>query len=275
MCAKPFRRSGLEFGCGQCLPCRINRRRTWTARLVLESCLHEKSWFVTLTYSELWVPEGNTLVPRDVVLFMKRLRRHTSEKIRYYCVGEYGDANERPHYHLLLFGLKDPSRLQEFWGLGSVHVGFCEPASVQYCTGYVTKGMTKWQDERLKGRHPEFCRMSLKPGIGGDCVAEIARICKGPGKRLLDETGDVPFEVRIGGKKIPLARYIRDRLRLALGREVGIPAEHMREVQCEFLERMKRVEEAEAHEAARRHHINVARARDAIQRLRRFNRATV
>ena len=94
----------IPFGCGQCIPCRINRKRLWTHRLMLESFSHSDATFVTLTYD----PEkysGESLRPEDVTKFLKRLRRKLEpKKLRYYLVGEYGDKTGRPHYHIALFG---------------------------------------------------------------------------------------------------------------------------------------------------------------------------
>ena len=52
-----------------------------------------------------------TLNKRDVILFLKRLRRNLyklvpyneKNKIRYFCSGEYGETYLRPHYHLIFF----------------------------------------------------------------------------------------------------------------------------------------------------------------------------
>jgi len=51
---------------------------------------------------------ADSLIKRDVQLFVKRLRKDQDArglaKIRYYLVGEYGDQTKRPHYHAAIFG---------------------------------------------------------------------------------------------------------------------------------------------------------------------------
>ena len=44
--------------CGQCLACRINRRREWLARLHLEALDHDVVLFATLTYSDEFLPRS-------------------------------------------------------------------------------------------------------------------------------------------------------------------------------------------------------------------------
>ena len=100
---------GIPFPCGQCLACRINRRRVWTNRLLLESLDHEHNSFITLTYADEFLPISPTkpvptLCKRDAQLFLKRLRKRLTFPIRYYLCGEYGGLNGRPHYHAILFG---------------------------------------------------------------------------------------------------------------------------------------------------------------------------
>ena len=97
MCKKPFMRTaninkaqalrcpdGLKeatpFGCGQCLPCRINAARVWTHRLLLEGAVNEESCFVTLTYEDM--PEDGDVSKVTLQKFIKRLRRNHYEKIR-------------------------------------------------------------------------------------------------------------------------------------------------------------------------------------------------
>ena len=101
---------GIPFPCGQCLACRINRRRVWTLRMHLELLSHPFASFVTLTYS----PDGlfrNSkgycdLSKRDVQLYLKKLRKAVSPvKIRYFACGEYGSIGHRPHYHLIIYEL--------------------------------------------------------------------------------------------------------------------------------------------------------------------------
>lgn len=221
MCKNPYMQGVLPFGCGQCMPCRINRRRLWAHRIVLESLKHASSSFVTLTYAPEHLPPDGSLVPRDPQLFLKRLRRAVEPlRIRFYLVGEYGERGFRPHYHACIFGLGAESAelIASCWALGHCHVGSLTYESAQYCAGYVTKKMTFADDPRLAGRHPEFARMSLRPGIGAPAMEELSEfLTTDLGSRLIAASGDVPATLKHGGKEQPLGRYLREKLRDALG----------------------------------------------------------
>lgn len=222
LCANPFVKDGEEYGCGQCAPCRINRRRLWTGRLMLEAQQHEHSCFVTLTYRAEDYPSDGSLRPRDVQLWLKRLRAAIEPKqVRYYAVGEYGTRRGRAHYHVIVFGLSsyDRGAIEGAWPYGSVHIGTLTEASASYVCSYICKGDTR---PRVDGRHPEFCRMSLKPGIGAVAADRMAAAIKGAcdvatGEYYAFPDGDVVSSFRWDGLHFPLGRYLRKRLRLALG----------------------------------------------------------
>ena len=211
LCKKPVRVGVNAYPCLQCMPCRMNRRRVWKHRIWLEAMKHERNSFVTLTYDDEHLPAGGTLVPRDFQLFIKRLRFCLSDVVpfRYYGVGEYGDTSWRPHYHAALFGV-GPELAQvvnKVWGLGHTMSGDLSLASAEYIAGYVTKKMTKKDDVRLQGRHPEFARMSLKPGIGADAMSDVGASLTGALERYSLSPMDVPCSLRHGGKDLPLGRY--------------------------------------------------------------------
>lgn len=203
--------SAIPCPCGQCMPCRINRRRVWTLRILLESFMHQYNSFLTLTYAPEHMPAGGNLVPRDVQLFLKRLRKSVPTKIRYFFVGEYGDITQRPHYHAALFGLPPTATdiIQDAWRQGHVLLGDLTPHSARYVAGYVTKKMTAKDDYRLNGRHPEFSRMSLRPGIGALAVPNILTALG----NNLNEHGDVPSSLHVHGKMMPMGRFILGKLR--------------------------------------------------------------
>lgn len=229
-------RDGIPFPCGQCLACRINKRRVWTLRLLLESYYYPCASFVTLTYEPDNLPfnlDGKPILcKRDLQLFLKRLRYELKgREIKYYFAGEYGPRGHLPHYHGILFGVspfeldKDwmyfggksgpykpnfcrSTLLYRTWGLGIVHVGECTKDSIQYCAGYVTKKITSKGD----GLEKEFQLMSRRPGIGSRAVAEIARaLQKVPSDCLESGAGKA---VRVAGKMWPLGRYLLDKLRV-------------------------------------------------------------
>lgn len=244
MCKKPYMIGVLPFGCGQCMPCRINRRRLWTARIVLETLKHPASCFITLTYAPENMPVDNSVSVREAQLFLKRLRKEIDPlRIRYFIVGEYGDRTYRPHYHAALFGLGPDSAalIANAWKLGHVHVGEINNTTAAYVAGYVTKKMTNKLDPRLEGRSPEFARMSLRPGIGAHAMEDMAKYFEtNQGALVLARLGDVPGVLRTGGKLLPLGRYLKGKLRDALGMpQLGFQSPAVHQAALEMLDLLR------------------------------------
>jgi len=175
----------LELPCGQCIGCRLERSRQWAVRCVHEASCYEDNCFITLTYSDEFVPVGGSLVYRDFQLFMKRLRKYFKRsRFRFYMCGEYGELNERPHFHAWLFGFDFVDKvlhcrsgsgcdvfrsatLDRIWGQGFCSIGRVTFESAAYVARYVVKKITGDPAvAHYAGREPEFCHMSLKPGIG-------------------------------------------------------------------------------------------------------------
>lgn len=271
MCAGPYRRGVEEWPCGKCLPCLMNQRRIWVSRLMLESQAHARLSFITLTYNRDHVPPDGSVSKRHVQLFLKRLRKLIAPlKVRYFFVGEYGEQNLRPHYHAVLFGVDDVSTVREAWKLddveiGFVHLGMVTPQSINYVVGYVTKRITNRSDKRLEGKEPEFSLMSRRPGIGSNAVGAFVDAYTTEGGCIgLARSGDVAHEYRVSGRKWPLGRYMREKLRVALGRPSGEP-ERLRHSRLQDMREELRIPGAtELREARRLATLERAKARVAI-----------
>ena len=214
----------LPVGCGQCLPCRIQRRRLWAHWQVMESMCHGDSIFVTLTYNDDSVPvneDGAQILSRsDFTNFVKRLRRRVEPgKFRYFGCGEYGGETWRPHYHLNIFGLSiyHHQDILETWGMGHIQVRAFDAGSAQYCAEYTVKKMTHKDDWRLDGRPPEFAAMSLRPGIGKPFVQIIADSLYLKTGWDITKEKDVPKNLKIDSKTHLLGRYLRHALREEIG----------------------------------------------------------
>lgn len=189
--------------------------------------MHQEACFVTLTYEDTKLPEGGNLNPRDLQLFLKRLRKSIApRRIRFFAVGEYGDQTERAHYHISLFGMCSNSvvgsprvfgvhAIGAAWGLGHVHVGDFNERTASYTAGYTVKKLTSAGDPRLKGKTPEFMRCSRNPGLGAEAMEVIAdQLLKGG---HLKDGQDVPSSLKLGKKNIPLGRYLLSKLRPLAG----------------------------------------------------------
>ena len=186
----PNYRRQLDLPCGRCVGCRIDKAKQWAVRIMHEAQQHEKNSFITLTLSNKTLDaralEKNqkrthaedartridTIEKRDIQLFVKRLRKYKNtaaglapdgasplaeNKIKYYAVGEYGEKENRPHYHAAIFGEnftddKIPWRtspagfplwrsptLEKLWTLGHAEVGELTFESAAYIARYVMK----------------------------------------------------------------------------------------------------------------------------------------
>lgn len=101
-----FYELGTYSKCGACEQCVAEKCNNWVIRNAYESKAHEKMCFITLTYEENPI----ILVRKDMQDFLKRLRRKLDpkeDKIRFFGCGEYGELNNRPHMHLIIYGWTD------------------------------------------------------------------------------------------------------------------------------------------------------------------------
>lgn len=218
--------------------------------------MHPASCFVTLTYRRFDHPWN--LESRELQLFLKRLRRKIGRKLRYYAAAEYGAQMGRAHWHLALFGLEvtRQKEIAECWPYGFVHVGELTARSAAYIVKYVTK---------VQVGKKEFSRMSLRPGIGADGIeATVAALVERGGSSALSELGDVPAEVRIEGKRYPMGRYLRQRVRDGVGWDKAAPGEAQRALRIK-----KQVEDIKVEEGRRVSSARSARARIEISDSKR------
>lgn len=208
--AKPTKdRVAIQVPCGQCIGCRLERSRQWAIRCVHEAKMHADvngNAFITLTYRDERLPKNLSLDKSHFQKFMKRLRRALSPlKIRFFHCGEYGEKNQRPHYHAGIFGYSFPDKeflkntdagykiytseiLLDAWSdphakklppptgwvgyynpktYGYATVGACTFESMAYIARYVTKKINGEHADAWYGdRLPEYTTMSRRPGIG-------------------------------------------------------------------------------------------------------------
>lgn len=164
--------------CGKCIGCRLAKSFEWAVRCTCESYFFRENYFLTLTYDRDHLPCDGNLNRLDVQLFLKRLRRRfPKHRIKVFYCGEYGDFRNRPHYHMILFGLPlaeydirmfkagvSKKRnvnyscpfIERIWGKGIVTVGTFSGQAASYVAQYTIK----------KCKKNSFCRKEVQPFIG-------------------------------------------------------------------------------------------------------------
>lgn len=247
-------REAMDMPCGGCLGCRMDRARSWAIRNRLELANHEKACWTTLTYSDENLPAYRSIRRDHLSGYIKRLRaRLSSEKIRFFGCGEYGERGGRPHYHAILYGIDGTeSSIRKAWPFGHVGVHALTPAAIKYVAGYCAK-KEGWYgefrevlDERtgeLYGREAPFLLMSRRPGIGGEARKHWQSWSR---YAVMD------------GTKFPVPRYLHE----AFKKEAD--PQYVEEVQFERWKHRKALtrDELDASEA-------VAKARLSLQSSRR------
>ena len=189
------------------------KRRTsgWSYRLVKEGDRSKTALFVTLTYDNEHVPKSNknfkTLDKSHVQKFMKRLRKLSNEKIKYYAVGEYGGETMRPHYHIIMFNA-NAEMVKRAWALdnktiGHIYIGSVSEASIGYTLKYMTK-KGKIPVHKNDDRQKEFSLMSK--GLGSNYLTENMINWH---KADITKRMYVPMK---DNKKIAMPRYYKDKI---------------------------------------------------------------
>lgn len=216
---------------GRCRSCRIGAQFDWVTRLKLEYVKRPISFFITLNYSDEFLPvfhcsKKAELYKYDLVSFVKRLRRKLEPgKITVFAVGEYGGylfgsskatRPIHPHYHVAVFtdcklvGGRIKSAAESSWDFGFVHTLFNSSSLINYITGYVTKKFTSGDNiNKATGMllRPEFIYSSRNPAIG-DITSELVA-----SQEFSPE--EIPG-IQLDGKFRRLSRYQKRKLRKEL-----------------------------------------------------------
>lgn len=176
--------AAVSVPCGKCPICLKKRAMDWCFRLEHENRVSKSSCFITLTYEQPPLTENGipTLCRSDLTNFIKRLRKSTHEKLKYYAVGEYGTKNRRPHYHIILFNypmrkLLRASSILDIWKGGTwyhaipghIQIDACNSASIGYVANYCQVGTFRpdhrYYDGLIDDRVPHYSVMSKKMGL--------------------------------------------------------------------------------------------------------------
>lgn len=217
--------------CRHCNECKSEYAQEWSIRCFHEFQMRNLGCFITLTIDDTKVSlfntekilkkyckrcvKGNRYIkyPINYTLCkgliqdeLKRMRdnifKHTGIKIRYFGCGEYGSQNDRPHYHILIFGYNFPDRkqinisnkgipifyseeLQNYWQYGLATLQDVNHRACMYTAKYCVKKLKYTDDLSFQdayfGREPEFLVMSRGNCQANRCpfIDDIIKNCKG------------------------------------------------------------------------------------------------
>ena len=155
----------IVIPCGQCLPCRINKRDALVARCLMEQSISISGQFWTLTFEDKALEKRPGLVRGDTAsvrrvwnTFCKLLREYEDRRgnpiqPRFFGVCEYGTLWGRPHIHAMVWnqtrftdlaikyvdGRPLPRIHIEQWPHGHIDIQEINVKSSRYLCKYCTK----------------------------------------------------------------------------------------------------------------------------------------
>lgn len=225
--------------CGACAACVQRYVNDLSLRAKIEFYKHNTiGYFITLTYSDHYLPKNNLASKSDVQKFFKRLRTHLSrwynycQPIKYLLVSEHGTTNTlRVHYHALVFGLPRVLKniqtnklnsarqiIKSDWGMGFVDV---DAIRSERAITYVLKYISKYRIEHAELQRyfetylPKSEIILMSKGFGKPTLSQLSII-----ESRIDglEEGRVSnldlnfFTIGSGGFRYALPRYFKTQL---------------------------------------------------------------
>lgn len=243
----------LWLPCGKCNPCKQRKGRDWFIRLKKEfDSTSLPSYFITLTYDNENIPivesdDDNTVNigfdKKAVQLFIQQIKNFTRQgvpkkfrpkrfepfegeyNLKYFAIAEYGGLFNRPHYHILMFGLKWNKEntveiIEKLWNYGFIDVGEVNDKSICYITDYM---VTK--DEKTEWR-------IMSKGLGSDYIETHKKY----------HASKMDFKVPIFDREYNMPRYYRKKIfneaeRLKIGKNI------VKEMDEKFPDRLETIHE--------------------------------
>lgn len=204
--------------CGKCLPCLKKRKAQWSYRIENEQRHSISSYFVTLTYDDDNLPDGNIVERDHHKLFIELLKFYESwpemsirddysyeefqrasvrsgeysidynyddYPLRYYGIVEFGGASGRVHWHYLLFNVLDKRNIEKAWQAGIVQIDDCNINTIDY----VLKYMMKNRDLNIPNEKRECSFMSKGIGMQGITEEFIKQISEPDNNQVINSRG--------------------------------------------------------------------------------------
>lgn len=190
-CPTPKLVRGYSVSCGSCAYCLKMKRWFIKSRIVAETSISDRTWFMTLTLRKKMSDKvGYKLVQR----WLKRMRK-AKLSVRYAAIAEHGSSGtKRLHYHVMLHGTSSLTyrAVRRHWRGGFAHLEIVSNASA--ASGYGSKMagyVTKKGDSRFR-----FSLGYGSRGISSICSSDLVRLSQEsfPDARITS--------VRIGGDRI-------------------------------------------------------------------------
>lgn len=257
VCMQPWtdHNGNMLYPCGNCLACKKQRTGEWAIRLTHEAMYWPSPLFLTLTYNEENLPSSGSLVPKDLILFLKRVNaklKYKQRGFKYFSTGEYGDEYLRPHYHVIAFGLEmddfvpvEGLRVKKYslpqWTNGFIDVKPFTFARARYVAKYVQKSALDVNNKRGMFIDPRIHWPSAND-LSVEQINSLAelygvfppfrRSSQGLGLRWAEENKEkicATAVIRINGFDHSVPRYYIKKLDLELSPQVRQQQEEQRE----------------------------------------------